>query len=343
MTVQASAPTIVGVRFREVGKLYHFESTGFPDVRLGDYVIVETARGRQLGQVMGLIPPEKVDLPNLKSIKRPANARDLLMKKLYEAKDVEALIVCREQAQKMGGFDAVKFVQANYNYDGSVLAFLYTSEDPVNTHRLRAQLAKEFRCRIDMRRIGARDAAKLLGEYGACGSPRCCSTHLTDFSPISIKMAKAQGISLNPSEITGMCGRLRCCLIYEYEQYVEAKKHLPRRNKTVGTPHGEGKVIDLLPLKDTVVVWVEGNRYEVHRDDIIPLEELRALQEKSGQGCAKEGGGVCDCGARIRPGKEATASHEEPDKPEADTTADSQPRGRKRSKRGHDRGSRRRH
>ena len=175
MAVQATSPTIVGVRFREVGKLYHFESTPFPDVRLGDFVIVETARGRQLGQVMGLIPPEKADLPNLKSIKRPANARDLLMKKLYQAKDVEAMVICREQAQKIGGFDAVKFVQANYNYDGSVLAFLYTSEEAVNTHRLRQQLAKEFRCRIDMRRIGARDAAKLLGEYGACGSPRCCS------------------------------------------------------------------------------------------------------------------------------------------------------------------------
>lgn len=307
----STLPRVVGVRFREVGKLYHFDSSSYPNVELGDYVIVETSRGRQLGQVMGFIPPERSDSPELKPIKRLATARDLLMNKLYEAKGVEALIVCREKAAEMGGLEGVKFVKAQYNYDGSVLAFLYTAEESVNTSRLRKRLAKEFRARVEMRRIGARDAAKLLGEYGACGSPRCCSTHLTDFSPISIKMAKAQGISLNPSEITGMCGRLRCCLLYEYEQYVEAKKHLPKRNKRIGTPHGEGKVIAVNPLKGTVTVIVDDNHHEVAQDDLIPLDELRALQEKAGQGCTKEGGGVCDCGARVRPEKKADAEASE--------------------------------
>lgn len=314
MTVTAT-PRVVGVRFREVGKLYHFDSSAYPDVQLGDYVIVETSRGRQLGQIMGFIPPEKAELPDIKPIKRLASARDLLMNKLYEAKGVEALIVCREAAAQLGGLEGAKFVMAEYNYDGSVLSFLYTSEENINTTRLRKRLAKEFRARVEMRRIGARDAAKLLGEYGACGAPRCCSTHLTEFSPISIKMAKAQGISLNPSEITGMCGRLRCCLIYEYEQYVEARKHLPKKNKRVGTPHGEGRVIAINPLAGSVTVLVEDNRYEVVQDDLIPLEELRALQEKAANPCAKEGGGVCDCGARIRPGKPAEDAEEPGDEP----------------------------
>lgn len=332
--VATSAQRIVGVRFREVGKLYHFDSSAFPDVELGDFVIVETSRGRQLGQVMGLIPPERANQPNIRPIKRMATARDMLMKKLYEAKEIEALIICREAAAETGGLDGVKFVRANYNYDGSVLSFLFTAEESVNTNKLRRALAQQFRARVEMRRIGTRDAAKLLGEYGACGEPRCCATHLTDFSPISIKMAKAQGISLNPSEITGMCGRLRCCLIYEYEQYVEAKKHLPKRNKRIGTPHGEGKVIDVNPLKGTVTVIVDDTRHEVTQDELIPLDELRALQEKAGQGCAKEGGGVCDCGARVRP-----SPQEEQDAPQAG--ADRPPQKRRPKRRGPGRKDRR--
>jgi cell fate regulator YaaT (PSP1 superfamily) len=301
----STVPRVVGVRFQKIGKLYHFDATDFPEIGPGDFVIVETRRGRQLGQVMGQVPQEQVEEKTLKPVKRPASARDLMMSRLWEAKQVEALITCREQAAALGGLDGVKFVKAQYNYDGSLLSLLYTAEeDNPNTNALRKRMERELRARVEMRRIGARDAAKLLGEYGACGAPRCCSTFLTDFSPISIKMAKAQGISLNPSEITGMCGRLRCCLIYEYEQYVEATKNLPRRNKWIGTPHGEGKVIDRNPLEQTVTVIVEEKRYQVHRDDLVPLEELRALQEKARSGCAREGmTGPCECGARTRSGK----------------------------------------
>jgi hypothetical protein len=159
-------------------------------------------------------------------------------------------------------------------------------------------LQRSFRAKVELRQIGPRDVAKLLGGMGACGIPRCCSTFLTDFSPISIKMAKAQGISLNPTEITGMCGRLRCCLIYEYEQYVEARKQLPKRNKRVGTPHGEGKVIDVHPLRDAVTVLVNDTHYLVSREDLIPLDELQALQAKAEAGCSKAENGGCDCGAR---------------------------------------------
>lgn len=297
----AVEPRIVGVRFQEVGKLYHFDSSAYPEIRLGDYVIVETSRGRQIGQVMGLIPPERADRANLKPIKRLASARDLVMKRLYEAKQVEALIICREAAAELG-LQGVKFIRAEYSYDGSNLAFLYTAEETADLTRLRRRLAREFReTRVELRRIGARDAAKLLGEYGACSGPRCCSTHLTDFSPISIKMAKAQGISLNPTEITGMCGRLRCCLIHEYEQYVEARKHLPKVGKMVRTPYGEGKVIAQNPLMETVTVQVDERHYEVKREDIVPLEELQALQQKAASPCPREGeGGPCECGGRIR-------------------------------------------
>lgn len=303
----SSERVIVGVRFHRVGKIYHFDASAYPQVHPADYVIVETARGRQLGQVMGMVPPQQADLTAIKPIKSPATSRDLMMKKLWEAKEVAALITVREIASHVNELsEDVKFVQADYNYDGSVLTVLYTSEEIVNTNNLRRRLQNEFNSRIELRRIGARDAAKLLGEYGACGAPRCCSTHLTEFSPISIKMAKAQGISLNPSEITGMCGRLRCCLVYEYEQYVEARKTLPKRGKKVGTPQGEGKVIDVNPLAQTVSVLVEEVRYEFGQDDIIPLAELKALQDKAGAGCSKEGqAGPCECGARVRSGAPA--------------------------------------
>lgn len=321
-----NAPLVAGVRFHRIGKLYHFDASAYPELQAGDFVIVETARGRQIGQIMGFVPPERAEMGSLKPIKTPATARDLMLKRLWEAKEVAALIECREAAAETGGLEGVKFIRANYNYDGSTLAFIYTSEEEaVNTNRLRKRLEQKFHSRIEMRRIGARDSAKLLGEYGACGGPRCCSTHLTDFSPVSIKMAKAQGISLNPSEITGMCGRLRCCLVYEYEQYVEALKSLPRLNKWIGTPYGEGKVIEVNALKDTVTVLVEDTRHEVRREDIQPVEELRALAAKAAQGCTREGlAGPCECGARVRGGR--SARREPPaEAPQPQTAEEAQP------------------
>ena len=148
-----------------------------------------------------------------------------------------------------------------------------------------------------MRQIGPRDVAKIIGGMGACGlETRCCSTFLSEFSPISIKMAKEQGISLTPSEITGMCGRLRCCLIYEYQQYVEARKQLPKRNKRVITPKGEGKVIDTYPLKDSVLVEIdEVGSEEFERMEIQPWNELEELRRKSQAPCDKHENGGCNC------------------------------------------------
>jgi cell fate regulator YaaT (PSP1 superfamily) len=292
--------SIVGVRFQKLGKMYHFKLNGTADqIDPGDYVVVETRRGRQLGQVISYIDEDKVDRRRgLKAIERKANPRDLIMKQVWEQKELDALISCREKAHQQGLKD-VKFVKAEYSFDGSWLTFMYTTENKnLDLGPLRNNLNRAMKARVEMQLIGPRDVAKILGGYGACGGPRCCSTFLTEFSPVSIRMAKEQGISLSPQEITGMCGRLRCCLVYEYEQYVAAKKTLPKAGKRIGTPHGEGRVRDVRVLRDSVIVDVEGQYIEVFRHEFEPIEELEALQKKAAAGCAKHEGGGCDCGAR---------------------------------------------
>ena len=214
------------------------------------------------------------------------------------------MINCRARVAELQLKD-VKIVTAEYNYDGSRLAFLFSteSEEKADLKSLKKDMSQLYQnTYVEMRQIGPRDVAKFLGGMGACGiETRCCSKFLTDFSPISIKMAKEQGISLTPNEITGMCGRLRCCLIYEYEQYVEARKTLPKRNKRVVTPKGEGKVVDVLPMSDKIVVLVEsGTDRPQHmtfsREEIQPWDELEALRRKSQAPCDRHEGGECDCG-----------------------------------------------
>jgi cell fate regulator YaaT (PSP1 superfamily) len=293
---------VIGVRFQRLGKLYHFKTNGSAeDLNPGDHVIVETKRGRQLGQVMAYIEKKRIDKRrNIMTIERKATPRDLVMKQVWEQKELEALITCREKASQLGIIDA-KFVKAEYSYDGSWLTFLYATEDKkLDIRKLRKTLNRSFRSRVEMLMIGPRDVAKILGGHGACGQPRCCSTFLTDFSPVSIRMAKAQGISLSPQEITGMCGRLRCCLVYEYEQYVQAKKQLPKTGKRIGTPYGEGMVKDVRVLRESVIVIIDGERKEVFQHEFEPLEELAALERKAAAGCSKHEGGNCDCGANSK-------------------------------------------
>jgi cell fate regulator YaaT (PSP1 superfamily) len=279
---QAVSNSVASVRFHDVGKLYDFGSEHMPDLRVGEYVIVETTRGRQLGQVAKLIRAGQDDQPrDYKPVLRKATPADMLSQKQWKARQPAALASCQEKADELGGFENAKFIEAQYNYDGTLLTFLFSAEEKVNPGKLRSVLQRSFRAKVEVRQIGPRDVAKVLGGMGACGIQRCCSVFLTDFSPISIKMAKAQGISLNPSEITGMCGRLRCCLLYEYEQYVEARKHLPKRKKRVGTPHGEGRVIDVHPLQDAVTVLIDDTRFIVQREDIIPMEEYEAFKAKA--------------------------------------------------------------
>ena len=298
------APHIVGIRFQRVGKIYHFDASNHRDIQAGDYAVVETSRGRQLGEVVQVVAdPQPPQEGAWKAIQRRATPRDLLMRQLWQRKELEATINCRAKTAELK-IKGVKIITSEYSFDGSRLAFLYSTEteEKIDLRAVRNAMQRTYpRTRVEMRQIGPRDVAKLLGGMGACGlETRCCSTFLTEFSPISIKMAKDQGISLTPSEITGMCGRLRCCLVYEYEQYVEARKYLPKRGKRVGTPRGEAKVLDIFPLKDTALVeFDEGGIAEFKRLELEPWDELEALRRKSEAPCDKHEGGDCDCGKAV--------------------------------------------
>jgi cell fate regulator YaaT (PSP1 superfamily) len=303
MTDKVMSAKIVAIRFQPIGKVYHFDASKVADIKIGDYVLVSTSRGKELGQVVSFITNRPVlEEEGVKAIERLATAQEMVMRRIWQERELEALINCREQAAKLG-LGGVKFAKAEFSYDGSRLTFLYSVEgdESVELKELRKQMRKAHRkSRIEMRQVGPRDIAKLYRGMGACGmEERCCSKFLTEFSPVSIRMAKAQGVSLNPQEITGLCGRLRCCLLYEYEEYAAARKHLPKRNKRVVTPRGEGKVIDVLPLKEAVIVQFDDERkIEFSRDEIEPYDELRALKDKANQPCDIHQNGECTCGKR---------------------------------------------
>jgi cell fate regulator YaaT (PSP1 superfamily) len=272
-----SQALVVAIRFSKVGKLYHFDARNLGDIKVGDWVTVETSRGWQLGeiaQIIGYINESSEG--NWKLIDRRATEADLEQKRKQEILEQELVEFSRKTvtARKLEG---VKIVSCEYSLDGTRLTVLYSfeGENKIDLRFLRNDISQEAGIsQIELRQIGPRDVAKIFGGMGACGLPtRCCSKFLTDFSSISIRMAKTQGISLTPAEITGMCGRLRCCLIYEYELYAENRKLLPKRNKRVMTPVGEGKVIDVLPLKMGVVVLIpELGRKEFNNSDIQLLD-----------------------------------------------------------------------
>ena len=283
-------PLIVGVRFAQIGKVYHFDASSVPEIKTGDHVIVETSRGKQLGEVAERFENPPPSSEGWKPIERLANPRDLVLRRMWQQKELEAMITCRERASQLK-LSGIKIVAAEFSFDGARLSFMFSteSEEKVDLKSLRHDMQKQFSpSQVDMRQIGPRDVAKMLGGMGACGlETRCCSKFLTEFSPISIKMAKEQGISLTPSEITGMCGRLRCCLVYEYEHYAAARKELPKKNKRVVTPLGEGKVVEVSPLQMTVrVELADLGAREFSRDEIEPWDELEALRRKSQAPCS---------------------------------------------------------
>jgi cell fate regulator YaaT (PSP1 superfamily) len=283
-------PFIVGVRFSQIGKAYHFDASSIPQIKVGDHVIVETSRGRQLGEVTQLVEnPASPSDGNWKPIDRIATPRDLMLRRIWGQKELEAMIACRERASHLK-LSGIKIVAAEFSFDGSRLSLMYSTEteEKADLKSLRHDMQKLYQQpQVELRQIGPRDVAKMLGGMGACGmETRCCSKFLTEFSPISIKMAKEQGISLTPTEITGMCGRLRCCLVYEYEQYAAARKELPKRNKRVVTPLGEGKVHDVNPLQMTIRVDIPDVGWrEFAREEVEPWDELEALRRKSLEPC----------------------------------------------------------
>lgn len=291
-------PFIVSIRFNPVGKAYHFDATKIPDLKTGDFVVVETSRGWQLGQVVELVknpvqPPEGA----WKQVDRKATPRDLVMRQSWQAREAEVL----DKAQKRAGemhLHGIKVVSAEYSFDGARLTVQFSTEaeEKIELKGLRNELQKIFSpAQVELRQIGPRDVAKLMCGMGACGQERrCCSGFLTEFSSISIRMAKEQGISLTPAEITGMCGRLRCCLIYEYEHYVELRQKLPKKNKRVITPIGEGKVVDIIPLRQRVLVDVPDNGLREFSIDEIKLVQEPVVEGKKdneprkGKGPAQE-------------------------------------------------------
>jgi cell fate regulator YaaT (PSP1 superfamily) len=285
-----SQQCIVGLRFQPIGKLYHFDASNYVGIQVGDFVVVETSRGTQIGQVVQFIDnPDRTISTGLKSIVRIATPHDLLLRQQWEKREIEAVEDCRKKALELGYTD-VKIVSAEFSLDGIRLLFVYSSDEGEKTDlkSLRRTMQRMYQqTHVEMHLVGPRDVAKALGGMGACGLEcRCCTAFITEFSPISIKMAKEQGISLTPTEITGMCGRLRCCLVYEYEQYVEARKQLPKRGKSVLTPKGNGKVLDVNPLKETILVELEqGGQHDFSRQDVQPLEELDVLNKKAENSC----------------------------------------------------------
>jgi len=309
--ILTTEPFVVGLRFQRVGKIYHFDAGKFRNIKPGDFVVVDTSRGTQIGQVIQILEsPEESSTESIKPVQRLATPQDLVLRQTWQQKEIEAVTTCRARVAELGLTD-VKIVAAEYSFDGSRLYFLFSSEagEKADLRSLRRAMQRVYQAsRVEMHLVGPRDVAKLLGGMGACGlENRCCSTFLTAFSPISIKMAKEQGISLTPTEITGMCGRLRCCLVYEYEQYVEARKQLPKRGKRVGTPMGEGKVVDVYPLKESVIVELDqGAQREFMKHELQPLDELEAFRKKAEAGCEKHPDGNCDCGKK---GKKKEREH----------------------------------
>lgn len=235
---------VIGVRFKEVGKVYYFDPNG-EKYAIGDRAIVETSRGIECGEVAAdnrFVDEEKVVMP-LKSALRHATEDDIARVEENARLEKRAFAKCEEKIAAHG-LD-MKLVDVEYTFDNSKIIFYFTADGRVDFRELVKDLAAVFRTRIELRQIGVRDEAKMMGGLGICGRPFCCSQFLGEFAPVSVKMAKEQGLSLNPTKISGTCGRLMCCLKYEQEGYEELIRTTPRVGAAVKTPEGAGTVIDI--------------------------------------------------------------------------------------------------
>lgn len=249
---------IIGVRFKNVGKIYYFDPNGM-QLKNGQKVIVETARGVECGEVAlenREVDPESLVSP-LKPIIRVATDKDLAVCEANRKKEKEAFKICLNKIAKHKL--EMKLIDVEYTFDNNKILFYFTADGRVDFRELVKDLASVFRTRIELRQIGVRDESKILGGLGVCGRPFCCSTFLGDFQPVSIKMAKEQSLSLNPSKISGTCGRLMCCLKYEQDVYEKLLRTSPKMGAFVKTPDGNGFVIDLNLLTGTYRVRLKDN------------------------------------------------------------------------------------
>ncbi|PTX55214.1 cell fate regulator YaaT (PSP1 superfamily) [Melghirimyces profundicolus] len=263
--------SVVGVRFRQAGKIYYFDP-GKWEIRKNDSVIVETVRGVEFGRVVTgtrHVTEEEVVLP-LKKVIRVATDEDVKQVEKNQRAAREALSICEEKIRNHGL--EMKLVDAEYTFDRNKIIFYFTADGRVDFRELVRDLASVFRTRIELRQIGVRDEAKMLGGIGPCGQVLCCSSFLGDFEPVSIKMAKDQNLSLNPAKISGLCGRLMCCLKYENDTYVDAKKKMPDVGTRVITPEGDGRVVVLNLLERRVQVELSDSGRTVEH----PAEAVKA-------------------------------------------------------------------
>ena len=268
--------TIIGVQFQKNGKLYYFDANGLT-VKPGDYVIVDTVHGYDLGEVaLGTRDLEEGESsPALKKAIRIATEQDVQHARDNRQKEKEAFSICQKKIAEHKL--EMKLVSVEYAFDNSKILFFFTANGRVDFRSLVKDLASIFKMRIELRQIGVRDEAKMLGGLGPCGRPICCGTFLDQFQPVSIKMAKEQNLSLNPTKISGVCGRLMCCLKYEQEHYEMTRKKMPKIGREVITPDGTGPVTDLNVVKETVFVRItNGDTSEIKE---YPLEEITRMPE----------------------------------------------------------------
>lgn len=295
---------VVGVRFRNVGKIYYFNPKNYK-VKPGDHVIVETARGVEYGKVV-LAPKDVVDdqvVHPLKEVLRVATKDDDEREKYNRERERDAFKICQKKIREHGL--EMKLIDAEYTFDNNKVLFYFTADGRIDFRQLVKDLASIFKTRIELRQIGVRDETKILGGIGICGRPLCCSTYLSEFIPVSIKMAKEQNLSLNPTKISGVCGRLMCCLKNEEEAYEELNRSLPNVGTRVKTPdglNGEVQNVSVLKQKVRVIVTLDNDEKEVreymaaelkfrkerkrdhgkHEDD-KELKALEAMEKKEGK------------------------------------------------------------
>jgi cell fate regulator YaaT (PSP1 superfamily) len=251
-----AAAKTVGVRFKRAGRIYYFEPAGL-ELEVNDWVVVETTRGLEVARVV--ISPKQV-LANeletpLKPVIRKAEKKEIQHSEELEAKEKEALTECAKIITRIGL--PMKLLSAEFSLDGGHITFFFSSAERVDFRELVRELAGRFKVRVELRQVGARDEAKICGGFGRCGRQLCCASFLSEFVPISIKMAKEQDLPLNPMKISGVCGRLLCCLAYEHDFYHDMKGKMPRDGQTVTTPMGFARVVGSNPLKETVIVELE--------------------------------------------------------------------------------------
>ena len=247
---------VIGIRFRRAGKVYYFDP-GELEINTGDRVVVQTGRGTEVGHVVigpRLVSGNDIQEP-LKVVLRQATPEDIEKATELENKAEAVLIECGKQVAELGL--AMKLLAADYNLDGNRLTIMFSAEERVDFRELVKRLSGQFKVRVELRQVGSRDEAKIVGGYGKCGQHLCCASFLSEFQPVSIKMAKEQQLPLNPAKISGTCGRLMCCLAYENDLYRETRAKMPRLGQKVNTPSGEAKVTGLNPLKYLVRVALE--------------------------------------------------------------------------------------